>query len=33
MNNGANENKKFTGILNDNDNAVPERNRNRAVVS
>jgi hypothetical protein len=33
MNSGANENKKFTGILKQNENKVPDRNRNKAVVS
>jgi len=33
MNNGANENKKFTGILKQNEKQVPDRNRSKAVVS
>jgi hypothetical protein len=33
MNRGANENKKFTGILKKNENKVPVRNKNKAVVS
>jgi hypothetical protein len=33
MNSGANENKKFTGILKQNDSEVPNRSKNKAVVS
>jgi len=33
MNNGANENKKFTGILKQNENKVPDKNSNKAVES
>jgi hypothetical protein len=33
MNRGANEYKKFTGTLKQNENEIPVRRKNKAVVS